>query len=207
MVKPLDALNVMNAFRGQHGRPTHDAIHSRLQSVSFGSLQVAVTYASNPNNRGDVVIQPHVIEAHFRIERPLPLDAEDPFMDASLVLDLMGQDRGLELLLRHASHIYNTGKWDEEFAQVFDDVKDVAERAPHRLRELYLDAWTVLDDRDFVCVAKKMGFDGAAFGGTGASALTTEYRVFSREQISIVRVMDLTAARRYVSNMERAAAA
>lgn len=207
MVKPLDAINVIDAFRGQHGRPDKGAIHSRLPSVSFGSLPVAIVYAGSPNHFGDTIVQSQVIKAHLRIERPLPLCPEDPFIDAGLVLALMGVERGVEMLCHFGEHIYNTNNWCEHFAHRFSDVAEMADQAPELLPELYLEAYVLLDDPEFVAVAKKKGFDGAAYGGSGESALTTEYRVFSQEQIWIQQIMDLPSAKRLLNVMSLAAAA
>lgn len=187
----MQAIIAKDAYRGQHGKKGQDLIQTRLPSISFGTKEVATEYALDPNCPHDTVINPQLIRADLRIEKPLPLSEDDPFMDASVILEVMGEEEGRALLAKLDEHIYNTGNWHENFADRFSSVSDVIAQAPERLHELYLDAYVVLDTLSFVAAAIAKGFDGAAHGGNGVSALTTEYRVFSESQISVVEVVSL----------------
>jgi hypothetical protein len=62
-------------------------------------------------------------------------------------------------------------------------VSDLVDRHPQLLGSLYFELYVLLDDPGFIALAKNTGFDGAIYGGSGANALETEYRVFSHEQV------------------------
>lgn len=183
------------AYRGEHGSlPEADteAIQTRLGSVSFGSKEVAHLYAVEPNNRSDQVISPRIIEARIRIERPVGTDPNDPFIELSTIIAAVGEERAREIVAdpRIQAGIMNTDNWQNilETRELppTTTVGELLESEPQLLPELYCDAYLVLDEPRFVAWFKEAGYDGAAHGGNGGSAGTTEYKVFSREQVEIL---------------------
>lgn len=49
---------------------------------------------------------------------------------------------------------------------------------------LYIEAYLLLDDDEFVQKAKELGYDGAIHIGNGKTSSELEYRIFSKTQIS-----------------------
>ena len=192
-LKPLDAVQVKGVYRGQHGSPDGAIIQTRLPSITFSCLAAAIEYAKSPNCRNDFVVAPRVVKADLRIDRPLPLNGKDCFIEAPLVFAVMGREAGTALLIREEDQIYSTGNWQEGFRKTFESVADLAEKAPEKLDELYLNAYAVLDDPEFVATAKALGFDGAVHYGNGVTFAELEYRVFSEDQLSNLEVIDLDA--------------
>lgn len=193
MLKPLDPIHVKGVFRGQHGRKGASIIQTRLPSITFSNLEAAVEYATDPNDSRDVTLEPRVIKADLRIERPLPLNGLDCFIEAPIIFAVMGRDAGTAFLIAKEHHVYNTGNWQERFAGKFSDVASMARQSPELLDELYLDAYVALDNQEFVAAAAALGFDGAVHYGNGVTACELEYRVFSDTQISNPEVLDYDA--------------
>ena len=81
-------------------------------------------------------------------------------------------------------YVLNTNNWCERIdpQRVYGDVATLAAQAPHLIKDLYLDIFPILDDLEFVEAAKKRGFDGAIYNGTGEKLLTKEYRIFDQSQ-------------------------
>lgn len=71
-------------------------------------------------------------------------------------------------------------------------VDEYLDANPNGLACLYLQAYPIFDDFDEVARMKAAGFDGAVYGGMGANAGETEFRLFdpasARKVISVVRV-------------------
>jgi hypothetical protein len=193
MLKPLDPIHVKGVFRGQHGRKGASIIQTRLPSITFSNLEAAVEYATDPNDSRDITLEPRVIKADLRIERPLPLNGLDCFIEAPIIFAVMGRDAGTAFLIAKEYHVYNTGNWQERFAGKFSDVASMARQSPELLDELYLDAYAALDNPEFVAAATALGFDGAVHYGNGVTACELEYRVFSDTQISNLEVLDYDA--------------
>lgn len=191
MLKQLEAISIKGVYRGQHGQPGTSIIQTRLPSITFSNLEAAIEYATVPNNPSDRVYKAQVVKADLRIEKPLPLSEDDPFIDAPVILQIMGHDAGADFLIKKDLHIYNTDNWIERFADSFGDVATMVTQSPDLLDELYLDAFVALDDPGFVAAAMALGFDGAVHCGNGLTAAEREYRVFSDSQISNLEVMDL----------------
>lgn len=194
MLKPLDPIHVQGVYRGQHGRQTTSIIQTRLPSITFSNLEAAIEYATEPNDSRDITLEPRVIKADLRIERPLPLNGLDCFIEAPIIFEVMGRDAGTAFLIAKEYHVYNTGNWQERFAGKFGDVASMARQAPDLLDELYLDTYAALDDPEFVAAAAALGFDGAVHYGNGVTACELEYRVFSDTQISNLEVLDYDAS-------------
>jgi len=175
---------VHEVYRGEHGAEAPETgFHTRLPSISFGSKRAAEIYARKPNNRTDLfAARPRVRCFQITIENPILDDPDDPFVDVSLLIEKLGEPFARQMALRHAEHIRHTNNWEEEFSGHFDSVEDLLARAPERLGELYMNAYPLLDDPDFIAAAAAAGFDGAIYAGTGENALEAEYRIFSADQ-------------------------
>lgn len=177
-------------YRGQHGQRTPGTpLQSRLPGYTFCSKEIAEIYAQHPNNRTDVAAEPHVIRAYLRIEKPVFVLDEDPFAEFSHLVDVLGHERAAKIALDLSGHIQGLGLWldsDEGLGLEFASVADLLARAPERLRELYIDAFLILDKPEYIGWFKEAGFDGAMHMGNGESAFEMEYRIFSPEQALIL---------------------
>ncbi len=176
-------------YRGQHGRRIPGApLQSRLPGYTFCTKEVAETYAHEPNDRRDYPMDPHVIQAYLRIEKPVFV-LEDPFAEFSHLIEVLGYDRAARIARDLDEHIQGLGLWcdsDDGLGREFRSVADLLDRAPERLRELYVDAYLVLDSTEYVAWFKEAGFDGAIHIGNGESACDYEYRIFSPEQALVI---------------------
>jgi hypothetical protein len=191
-------------YRGEHGKaegrtassvpttgsePSREEIgyghqfHGRLGSLSFGSQEVASTYATYPNNRGDEVHSPRVYPVYLRIENPIINDQTDPFIELGRIRDALGEKEARRIALKFAGRIEHTGNWIEDLSQQYDSVAEMLDKDPDALRKLYFDAFPYLDDAAEVAKLKAAGYDGAIHGGNGESALEPEYKVFSESQV------------------------
>lgn len=176
------------AYRGEHGASS-GIIHSRTPfSVTFGSRRAATAYALHPNLATDKAVQPRIIAAHLRIEKPLVNSPDDGFIDIPVLVDRVGRANAERIALKLADHIYNTDNWHENMAGAFESVADLLERASERFGELYLDLYPILDDSESVQIFKQAGFDGAIHMGNGETFGEIEYRVFDVAQISPISV-------------------
>ncbi len=111
-------------------------------------------------------------------------DPLDPFVEYSRLEQTLGEDFATKIMVRHEDHIMNTCNWGDINAQdEFDSVEDFITRYPDRKGELYLNAYPVLDDADVITRARKLGYDGAVYAGSGANLGEPEYRVFSARSI------------------------
>lgn len=177
--------NPLVVYRGEHGE-SDEVIRSRLGSISFGSSGGASIYATSPNNRvlDSEAESPRVIPAYLRIENPIINDPTDPFIDAPVLIKALGREKTAEILKRFAGHVENTDNW-YELSEEFDiqNVEDFIDQHPDKMDRLYVEAFHLLDDPKIVADIKAAGFDGAIHGGSGETALETEYKVFDVKQI------------------------
>ena len=169
-------------YRGEHGE-TANQFHSRAGSLSFGSREAADQYAQHPNDRKDVAAAPRVTPAYLKIEKPFIHDHQDPFVEFPAIEKAIGREVAIKFVEKHARYFEGTNNWEENFSHDFASVKDLVKRAPEKVSGLYGEAYPLLDDPDFVAKLKDAGYDGAIYGGSGDTALETEYRVFSPEQV------------------------
>lgn len=181
-------------FRGENGMHCGNqlSLQSKLGSYSFGNIRVANHYAgvdeedeyTDQNDYSDWHSKAHrVYPVYLNITNPV-VNWEDPFIEYPDMVKSVGEEITLQLLIKHQDHVYNTDNWhsnidpDEEYG----DVATVAAKAPHLLEEIYLDIYPILDDPLFVNEARKRGFDGAIYNGTGVNMRTLEYRIFDASQ-------------------------
>lgn len=172
-------------YRGEHGElPAGQVFQSRTpSSLSFGSQDAGNLYAEYPNNRSDVVAAPRVTPGYLKIEKPVIHDTSgDPFLDVSQLQGALGDREAARIARKYGSNIENTNNWEENYQGRFDDVADLLKREPGELKNLYFDAYHYLDDPTEIAKLRAKGFDGAIYGGSGNTALETEYRIFDPSQ-------------------------
>ncbi len=174
-------------YRGEHGEPGKEMLQTKLPSITFtDGAEGASTYAMEPNDWRDTPIAPRVTPAYLKIERPIinKLESQwvDPFVEFSELHDKLDPELLQILARRHAGHIQNTGNWDNNFSKKYPDVDALLRDDPKKINELYMDAYPLLDDPDFVSAAKKRGYDGGIHAGTGETSDDMEFRIFDPSQ-------------------------
>lgn len=175
-------------FRGEHGPAAGDTgVSTMLGSITFTDAPaVAAVYAVQPNQRGLVAVRPRVIGAYLRIENPIMDNRDDPFLELGLLEQRLGRDEAVRIARKFADRIEYTGNWIEGLAEEFESVGQMMDQQPHRVAELYFDAYPFLDDAEEVAKLRAAGFDGAVHVGNGESIDALEFRVFSVRQIKSV---------------------
>lgn len=172
-------------YRCEHGRPDGRLFHCRRGSISFGTLEAAVLYATSPNSRLDLVHEPRVIAARLRIERPFPGDPDDQFLDLSLVERTLGRREALRIAIKFADAIENTNNWEEiSHATGIRTVRALLTRRPGVVKDLYFDAYLYFDDAAEIASLRKAGFDGAVHSGSGGTHGEREYKVFDASRVA-----------------------
>lgn len=178
---------LIHAFRGEHG-PEDLMLISRLGSLSFGSYEAALAYATTPNNRLDTPVEPRIIHANLSIEKPLIDTPDDPFLELQILVDAIGLDYARAVAIKHQDAIQDTNHWKENYATEHESVSSLLNSQPEALTDLYLLAYKVLDDAEVVALLQLQGFDGAIHAGSGVTAFEPEYKVFDRSQVTILDV-------------------
>ena len=169
-------------FRGQHGQ-CNGQLQCLLASITFtADAAIASLYAESPNDPKALAANPFVTPAYLDISNPLFVQNDDPFVDASLLIDKLGRMTAEKYIRKYASRVEHSNFWETEIQPLFKNVDDFLNNHPERLGELFLEGWVLLDDFDFVQRALDAGFDGAISLGSGESAMSLEYRVFKAEQ-------------------------
>ena len=179
--------NPLVVYRGEHGeRDSAGELQTRLGSLSFGTLTAATLYATEPNElKSDLVAsQAFIIPALLDVRNPLVDCPDDPFIDFSRLREALGDTQARRIALKFSSHIENTGNWQDNFREAHPDISAFLEHANGEdLDQLYMMLFPILDDPFEVSLLQAAGFDGAIYGGCGATAAEPEYRVFSEDQV------------------------
>ncbi|WP_410951142.1 hypothetical protein [Pseudomonas sp. S1(2024)] len=173
-------------YRGERDRNSRPGFHTRLPSLSFGSLEAAQQYAegSYPETASD----PRIFECYLNIQRPL-FNREDPFIEFPEIVAVVGFELALKLAIRYQDYAMNTDNWrchldpDDRY----HGVADLYAAEPDKLEQLYTNIFPILDDPEFVVAAKAAGYDGAIYNGTGANLAELEYRIFDASQAYCAR--------------------
>jgi len=195
----------IKVFRGEHGETKTGAIRSKLPSLTFtDSANVASIYAEEPNDRNDIGGSARVVPAYLSIKNPIINNPNDPFVDFSDLIKKMGPLSAEKFARKFADYIENTGNWEENFADKYESVAELLDKNPNALSELYMDAYVLLDDPDFVDSAKSYGYDGAIHIGNGVSGDAMEYRVFDESQVKYAIGTDVLNQRGKVQQPGRA---
>lgn len=193
VLEPIEVI----AYRGEHGKPDpENPLQTRLGSISFGSLQGAEIYAREPNRRADRPVEPRVIEARLRINNPVPLDEEDPFIDMALLAQTLGEERAKTIALAVDGYIRNTSNWEDVcrsygYSELPGSVEELLNEYPEALHKLYADVYAVLDEPEWIGWLQEAGYDGAVHAGASVTAMEREYKIFSPEQAEILNVRTL----------------
>ncbi len=169
-------------YRGEHGE-TNEEFHTRMPSLSFGGSETASIYAESPNDRSDRrPVRPRVYPCYLRIEKPLVHDEGDPFLEFSVLADILGIEQACRFAIKHSGHVENTDNWVEEFSEEFDSVEQALTAEPQNVLRLYVIIAVLLDDHELIPLLKAKGFDGAIYGGYGHNHDEAEYRIFDPSQ-------------------------
>jgi hypothetical protein len=198
----------LRVYRGQHGNAEN--LETKLPSITFTETpETAGVYATDPNDHRDTPQAPKSLPAFLSIKNPI-INAPDPFAEFGDLAQKLGREVAMRFALKYAQSIEATGNWGDieerlkEIGQGVDGVKEGLEADPELLDELYMDAYLLLDDPEFVEAAKAAGFDGAVHYGNGESASEKEYRIFDRDQArSSISELSLAQGRRgeYLPNI------
>jgi hypothetical protein len=175
---------LLPVFRGQHGS-SDDWTETALGSLSFGSVKAASGYALQPNNRRHTVQAPKVFPVYLSLCNPFLTSETDPFLDVIHYANVFGVAEAQRVALKFKENICNTNAW-EEVSGEFRTVEELSDRRPDILMTMCFELYALLDDASEVARLRAKGFDGAIHGGSGETALETEYRVFSPHQVRSV---------------------
>ncbi|MEJ8837644.1 GNAT family N-acetyltransferase [Ramlibacter sp. AN1133] len=172
-------------YRGEHGATRDGQLQTLLGTFTFSSAQVASTYAMQPNDAGGRAEAPRVVPAYLAIRNPVFENRDDPFVEMAEIERKFGTEFTRDLVVRAGLRgVTNTGNWEENFAPKYaHDIARFLREEPQALSKVYMDAYVLLDDPEFIDAAREAGYDGAIHLGNGESALELEYRVFDREQV------------------------
>ena len=186
----------MVVFRGEHANvdETGQQINTRLGSISFGSLNAANAYSTVPNRQDDTAEAPRTIPAYLSIQKPVINTPEDPFIDLSVILKILGPEHAATIAVELSDAIEDTNNWEENFADKYESVEDLLSKDRAAINDLAVDAFRVFDDAKYVNWFKEAGFDGAVHGGTGDNALEPEFKIFSPDQVIPVFAADASPA-------------
>lgn len=185
--------NLLPVFRGQHGAQDHWC-ETLLGSLSFGSAAGASAYALSPNVSTMAVQAPKVFPVYLDIRKPFLDCGDDPFMDLARYKEVFGIEETVRIAVKFKNFVEHTNAWLElSAAHGFDCAVAMATARPDLLLELYFEVYALLDDPEEVARLRAAGFDGAIYGGSGETAMETEYRVFSDNQVRSVWDMQLAA--------------
>ncbi|MCE6959275.1 hypothetical protein LAZ40_09440 [Cereibacter sphaeroides] len=161
-----------------------EGLRSALPAFAFGSRRAAETYATRPNDRrlasgtGPV---PRIFSARLAVTRiycRTPIADCDPFLD----LDGIAEDFGLKvvraLVRDHAEAIEATTGFADLQAGTGLDLAGMLAAWPERIQALPpVEAHLALRTPEFVAALKAQGYDAAAFGGSGETALEMEWHL------------------------------
>lgn len=171
-------------FRGEHGETDDGVVQSRLPSITFTECAAAASsYAMEPNDHRMRPQQPRVVCAYLRIANPILNQPDDPFAELGDVARHLGETFARTMAIRYAGHVENTSNWLEDVGIGYAGVEEFLVANPKGLSRLYMVAYPLLDDPEFVAQARAAGFDGAIHIGNGQTASLLEYRVFDHAQI------------------------
>jgi hypothetical protein len=173
--------NPLVVYRGEHGE-SNEEFHSRDSAISFGDAGTASLYAESPNHQGDKPVRPRVYACYLRIENPILNTLDEPFINFSDVATQLGEDVAMKFALKHSDGVEETGMWQEGWSSEFDSVEEMLTTRPEMLHEIYMFAFPLLGDNEFIAAAKAKGFDGAIHEGYGENSGEVEYKIFDKSQ-------------------------
>lgn len=171
-------------FRGEHGERDSRLFQSRHGALSFGDLETACLYATEPNDHGDRVHRPRIMPAYLNITNPIVNTPSDPFVDLSRIEEALGRAEAVRLAHKFASKICDTGYWYElERKTRIREIAEFIEKYPRRLGELYFQAFDLLNDSEEVARLREASYDGGIHCGFGENGTEVEMKVFNPSQV------------------------
>jgi len=169
------------AYRGEYG--ASPGVSTELGSLSFGTKDAANLYATSPNNAAKSVEASKVFPSYLSIRKPLMNDPQDPFIELGTLRKALGKKEFDRVVKSNVDFIQGTNAFEElADAKGYKSVLEVMKKDPKAFDQLYTNIYPILDDAKTVKALQKRGYDGAIYGGSGATALEPEYRVFSASQ-------------------------
>lgn len=170
-------------YRGEHGDHEGPGFQTQLGSISFGSRETAMLYATSPNdNRMGPARNPRIHACYLDMRRPVMADEDDPFIEMETLIRAVGAEKAMIIALEQAEWIENTSNWEEMDRKGAESVASFLAFQPERLRELYLQAFPVFDSPLYCSWFAEAGYDGAIHGGMGVNSHEAEYRIFDARQ-------------------------
>lgn len=170
-------------YRGECCSADISTVRSKLPSIYFGTVETANVYAKGSFFTGT----PRVYPVRLSMERPFINQPNDPFLDVSTLMELLGFDRAYGLALKYSTLIEATDHWrerlnkDERYSSLEDYLAGWPE---NKLGGLYFQAYPFFTDWANIQVLVRLGYDGAIHAGSGiGSAGLPEYCVFNKSQI------------------------
>lgn len=177
-------------FRGEHGKRDDNFVQCRVATISFGTIEAAVTYATKPNNYNDnPPKEPRVLPAFLALRRPFINEPDDPFVDLGMMEKVLGYDEALRIGRKFADAIENTNNWEDISEKLATrknpnpTVRGWLKKRPENIRDLYFDAYDYFDDMKEMAALRAAGLDGAIHAGTSETLNQREYKVFDPAQI------------------------
>lgn len=156
---------------------------TRGGAISFGTKEVANTYAMQPNDSRDTAEAPRVMPVYLKIERPIVNDPHDPFIELSTIATALGEKEAKRIAIKFADQIENTNNWQDDLGKRYKSVREMLKKDPAALSKLFFSVHEYLDDPKEIAKLKAAGFDGAIHQGSGASLDSAEYKVFDESQV------------------------
>lgn len=185
----------MEFFRGVYG--AGDVLDKRLASWTFSDHRpTAQYYATHPLNGQGLVENPRIVVAQLTCTKLFQNTPTDPFLELGEVESKLGRAEALRIAWKFKDWITQTNLWEDmtvsEYAQYRDyTIEQFLEQHPDRLDELYFQAYPFYDDEFEVARLVSAGYDAATHGGNAASMYTSEWRVFTKDIINVIRVEPL----------------
>lgn len=171
-------------YRGEHGATADGELQTVLGNYTFSECpDVASTYAMRPNDFRLKPEQSRVVPAYLAIHKPVLSLLDDPFAELGDLEQKLGREFMTRMAIKHDGHVENTNNWQEDVGVGYDTVETFLHANPDGLSRLYMNAYPLLDDPEFVKASQEAGYDGAMHVGNGESYATLEFRVFERSQI------------------------
>jgi hypothetical protein len=171
----------LTAYRGEYG--PSDRLSTELGSYSFGTKDAANLYATEPNNFSNVAEAMKVFPAQLSIRKPVVNAPGDSYIDLPALRKALGKKEFDRVVQKNAGNIEDTQAFEDlADAKGYTSVLDLMRKNPKDLDSLYTQLYPILDDPKSVKVLQKRGYDGAIYGGSGATGGEAEYRVFSASQ-------------------------
>jgi hypothetical protein len=169
------------AYRGEYG--PSDKLSTELGSYSFGTKDAANLYATEPNNFSNAAEAMKVFPAQLSIRKPVVNAPGDSYIDLPVLRKALGKKEFDRVVKKNMDRIEDTNAFEElADAKGYTSVMDLMKKNPKDLDNLATLLYPILDDPKSVKVLQRRGYDGAIYGGSGATGGEPEYRVFGASQ-------------------------